>query len=42
LRASLYSSRDIFAYLKEKEGKSPTKKKVVSRDDEVQDEGWEF
>ncbi|KAH8769204.1 hypothetical protein F5883DRAFT_553791 [Diaporthe sp. PMI_573] len=42
LRASLYSSRDIFAYLKEKEGKSPTKKKVVSRDDEVKDEGWEF
>lgn len=42
LRASLYSSKDIFGYLKEKEGKSPAKKQAVSRSDAVEDEGWEF
>lgn len=42
IRASLYSSKDIFAHLKEKEGKSPTKKTPVSRKDEAEDEGWEF
>ncbi|KAK7700521.1 hypothetical protein SLS64_010919 [Diaporthe eres] len=42
VRASLYSSRDIFGYLKEKEGKSPTKKKPVSKTDDAEEEGWEF
>ncbi|POS80931.1 hypothetical protein DHEL01_v200698 [Diaporthe helianthi] len=42
LRASLYSSKDIFAYLKEKEGKTPTKEKAASKVDEDQEEGWQF
>lgn len=43
IRASLYSSRDIFAHLKEKEGKTPTKKKEeVSKFEEDEGQGWEF
>lgn len=41
MRASLYNSRDIFAYLKGKEGK--VAKKPVSRNDEdEEEEEWEF
>ncbi|KAG8162633.1 hypothetical protein KVR01_007111 [Diaporthe batatas] len=42
LRASLYSSRDIFAHLREKEGKTPTKKEAVVEANEDGEEGWEF
>ncbi|KAJ0115880.1 hypothetical protein J7T55_004049 [Diaporthe amygdali] len=41
MRASLYNSRDIFAYLKEKDGKAS--KRAVSKNDENEDEdGWAF
>ncbi|KAL1853649.1 hypothetical protein Daus18300_011684 [Diaporthe australafricana] len=40
MRASLYNSRDIFAYLKAKEGKAT--KPVSKNDENEEDEDWEF
>ncbi|ROW01809.1 hypothetical protein VPNG_07819 [Cytospora leucostoma] len=38
LRASLYSSTDIFAYLREKDGKAPKKREIKKEDGQ----GWSF